>query len=59
MTAVESDTRPDTKTNPAGPTKAQAMRVVISIFGILAGLAAIELKAARPAASTSVTSAIW
>lgn len=42
MTAVESDTRPDTKTNPAGPTKARAMRVVISIFGILAGLAAIE-----------------
>jgi hypothetical protein len=42
LTAVESDTRPDTKTNPAGPTKTRAMRVVISIFGILAGLAAIE-----------------
>jgi hypothetical protein len=42
MTAVGSDTWPGAKTTPAGPTKARAMRVVISIFGILAGLAAIE-----------------
>jgi hypothetical protein len=42
MTAAGSDTWPGAKTTPAGPTKARAMRVVISIFGILAGLAAIE-----------------
>jgi hypothetical protein len=42
MTAVGSETRTGGKTTGPGPMETRATRVVITIFGILAGLAAIE-----------------